>query len=111
MPRKLALLACLAAFGAIPGHAANPFITSIYTADPSAHVWSDGRLYVYPSRDIDPPRGAGLMDPSPLFSTGTMVDWRDEGEILNTSQVPWAVKEGGCVWAPDAGPCDGTYSP
>ena len=27
----------------------NPFITSIYAADPSAHVWADGRLYVYPS--------------------------------------------------------------
>ena len=34
----------------------NPFITHIYTADPSAHVWEDGRLYVYPSQDIYPPR-------------------------------------------------------
>ena len=24
----------------------NPFITHMYTADPSAHVWEDGRLYV-----------------------------------------------------------------
>ena len=27
--------------------AANPIITSIYTADPSARVWADGRLYLY----------------------------------------------------------------
>src|SRR5436853_1787662 len=27
--------------------AGNPFVASIYTADPSAHVWKDGRLYVY----------------------------------------------------------------
>ena len=40
----------------------NPFITSIYTADPAAHVWSDGRLYVYPSHDTDPPLGSNLMD-------------------------------------------------
>ena len=35
----------------------NPFVTHIYTADPSGHVWQDGRLYVYASHDIDPPRG------------------------------------------------------
>ena len=29
-----------------------PLVTDIYTADPSAHVF-DGRLYVYPSHDID----------------------------------------------------------
>ena len=30
-----------------------PLVTDIYTADPSAHVWSDGKLYIYPSHDID----------------------------------------------------------
>ena len=40
----------------------NPFITELYLADPSAHVWSDGRLYVYPSHDVAPPRGCDLMD-------------------------------------------------
>src|SRR5690606_19050867 len=29
-----------------------PLISEIYTADPSAHVW-DGKIYVYPSHDID----------------------------------------------------------
>jgi beta-xylosidase len=109
MARKLTLLACIAAFGVIPGHAANPFITSIYTADPSAHVWSDGRLYVYPSRDMDPPRGCDLMDHYHVFSTDNMVDWRDEGEILNSSQVSWGRKEGGFMWAPDAAYRNGTY--
>jgi hypothetical protein len=89
--------------------AANPFITSIYTADPSAHVWSDGRLYVYPSRDMDPPRGCDLMDHYHVFSTDNMVDWRDEGEILNASQVEWGRKEGGFMWAPDAAYRNGTY--
>jgi hypothetical protein len=88
---------------------ANPFITSIFTADPSAHVWADGRLYVYPSRDIDPPRGCDLMDHYHVFSTDNMVDWRDEGEILNASQVPWGRPEGGFMWAPDCAYKDGTY--
>src|SRR6266568_4744479 len=90
-------------------HAANPFITSIYTADPSAHVWSDGRLYVYPSRDIDPPRGCDLMDRYHVFSTADMVNWRDEGEILRANQVPWGRKEGGFMWAPDCAYRKGTY--
>ena len=89
--------------------AANPFITSIYTADPSAHVWADGRLYVYPSRDIDPPRGCDLMDRYHVFSTEDMVNWRDEGEILRASQVPWGRPEGGFMWAPDCAYKDGTY--
>lgn len=88
---------------------ANPFITSIYTADPSAHVWADGRLYVYPSRDMDPPRGCDLMDRYHAFSTDDMVNWRDEGEILRASQVSWGRPEGGFMWAPDCAYRNGTY--
>ncbi|MDB6019743.1 MAG: Xylan 1,4-beta-xylosidase [Pedosphaera sp.] len=88
--------------------AANPFITSIYTADPSAHVWSDGRLYVYPSHDIDPPVGSNLMDRYHVYSTEDMVNWQDEGEILNSSQVSWSTQPG-FMWAPDCAFKNGTY--
>lgn len=91
------------------GFGANPFITSIYTADPSAHVWADGRLYVYPSRDMDPPRGCDLMDRYHVFSTDDLAHWRDEGEILRASQVAWGRSEGGFMWAPDCAYRDGTY--
>lgn len=87
----------------------NPFVTSIYTADPSAHVWKDGRLYVYPSHDIDPPRGCDLMDRYHVFSTNDMVHWKDHGEILNSSQVGWGRKEGGFMWAPDCAYKNGKY--
>jgi hypothetical protein len=89
--------------------AANPFITSIYTADPAAHVWSDGRLYVYPSHDVDPPQGCNLMDRYHVFSTEDMVHWRDEGEILRSSQVPWSGPPGGFMWAPDCAYANGKY--
>ena len=89
--------------------APNPFIRHIYTADPSAHVWADGRLYVYASHDIDPPRGCDLMDQYHVFSTDDMVHWTDHGEILRASQVPWGRKEGGFMWAPDCAYKDGTY--
>jgi hypothetical protein len=97
----------LLAAASSPG--ANPFITSIYTADPSAHVWADGRLYVYPSHDMDPARGCDLMDRYHVFSTDNMADWRDEGEILRASQVTWGRPEGGFMWAPDCAYKDGTY--
>ena len=49
--------------------APNPFIRHMYTADPSARVWDDGRLYVYASHDIDPPQGCDLMDRYHVFSS------------------------------------------
>ena len=86
-----------------------PVGESLYTADPSAHVWADGRLYVYASHDIAPPRGCDLMDRYHVFSTDDMVHWTDHGEILNSSQVPWGRKEGGFMWAPDCAYKNGTY--
>ncbi|MGC9942283.1 MAG: family 43 glycosylhydrolase [Verrucomicrobiota bacterium] len=89
--------------------AGNPFITSIYTADPAAHVWSDGRLYVYASHDMDPPRGCDLMDRYHVFSTSDMVNWRDEGEILRSSEIVWSQPPGGFMWAPDCAYANGKY--
>ena len=89
--------------------APNPFVRHIFTADPSARVWEDGRLYVYASHDMDPPRGCDLMDRYHVFSTDDMVHWKDHGEILNASQVPWGRKEGGFMWAPDCAYKNGTY--
>jgi len=87
----------------------NPFVRDIFTADPSAHVWEDGRLYVYPSHDIDPPRGCDLMDKYHVYSTDDMVNWVDHGEILAAAQVPWGRPEGGFMWAPDCAYRNGTY--
>ena len=65
----------------------NPFITELYLADPSAHVWDDGRLYVYPSHDVATPRGCDLMDGYHVFSTTDMVNWTDHGEFLHSRDV------------------------
>ena len=87
----------------------NPFVRNMYTADPSAHVWADGRLYVYASHDIDPPRGCDLMDQYHVWSTDDMVHWTDHGEILRASQVSWGRPEGGFMWAPDCAFKNGIY--
>lgn len=95
--------------------AENPFIRldaqgdTIYTADASAHVWADGRLYVYPSHDVTPPKSCDLMDKYHVFSTDDMINWTDHGQILEAAQVPWGRPEGGFMWAPDCAYKDGTY--
>jgi hypothetical protein len=92
--------------------ALNPFVRDIYTADPSAHVWADGRLYVYPSHDNDPPRGCDLMDKYHVYSTDDMVNWTDHGQILEASQVPWGeplANGGKFMWAPDCAYKNGKY--
>lgn len=95
------------------GLASNPFIKrevhGYYAADPSAHVWNDGRLYIYASRDVEPSRGCDLMDGYRVYSTDDMVTWKDHGQILHSSEVSWGRPEGGFMWAPDCAYKNGTY--
>ena len=81
----------------------------MYTADPTARVWDDGRLYLYPSTDVAPPRGCDLMDGYHVFSTDDMVNWTDHGEFLHSRDVDWGRKEGGFMWAPDCVYKNGKY--
>lgn len=91
-------------------YAGNPIITSMFTADPSAHVWEEGgKIYIYASHDIFPSRGCDLMDKYHVFSSDNMVTWKDEGEILSSDDVSWGRPEGGFMWAPDAAYESGTY--
>ncbi len=89
-----------------------PLLTSIYTADPSAHVF-DGRLYIYCSHDID--GGTAFDDDGGHF---VMEDYHvlrldspdgpatDCGVALHLRDVPWAAQQ---MWAPDAARRDGRY--
>lgn len=89
-----------------------PLVSEIFTADPSAHVFN-GKLYVYPSHDID----AGIPDDD-LGTQYAMKDYRvlsmdrPGGEVtihpvaIDVAQIPWASKQ---TWAPDAAYKNGTY--
>ncbi|HXH15732.1 MAG TPA: glycoside hydrolase family 43 protein [Sphingomonas sp.] len=89
-----------------------PLVTSIYTADPSAHVFG-GKIYVYPSHDID----VKIADDD-LGNQYAMRDYRvlsmDRigGPVkvnpvaLDVKDVPWASQQ---MWAPDAAYKNGTY--
>lgn len=53
MKIKLAFVIIILAFQSIK--AQNPIVPAgLYIADPSAHVWKDGKMYVYGSRDESP---------------------------------------------------------
>ena len=89
-----------------------PLVTSIYTADPSAHVFN-GKIYIYPSHDV-----ATDIPDDDLGSEYAMHDYivlsmdRIGGPVtinpvaLDVKDVPWASKQ---MWAPDAAYKDGTY--
>ena len=91
---------------------AQPLVTKIFAADPSAHVFN-GRIYVYPSHDVD----AGIPDDD-LGNQYAMHDYRvlsmdrPGGPVtihpvgIDVKQIPWASKQ---TWAPDAAYKNGIY--
>lgn len=87
----------------------NPIVSHMFTADASAHVWEDGRLYVYPSTDTSPPTNYSSMDGYHIFSTDDLITWVDHGESLHSRDVPWGIDTGGNMWAPDCAYKEGTY--
>jgi len=89
-----------------------PLVSHVYTADPSARVF-DGRIYIYPSHDIDsgvPQSGQGDhfdMQDYHVFSMDSVGgDVTDHGVALKLADIPWASRQ---LWAPDAAYKEGTY--
>ncbi len=89
-----------------------PLVSGIFTADPSAHVFN-GRIYIYPSHDID--AGIGENDNGDHFA---MKDYHvfsmdsiggkvtDHGVALDVKDIPWAGRQ---LWAPDVAFKNGIY--
>lgn len=87
-------------------------VPELYTADPHAHVF-DGRLYIYPSHDIDagiPENDNGdhfAMRDYHVYSMdeidGTVTD---HGVALDVDDVPWASRQ---MWDCDCASRDGRY--
>ncbi|QKG51792.1 glycoside hydrolase family 43 protein [Hymenobacter sp. BRD67] len=91
---------------------AEPLISSIYTADPSAHVFN-GRIYIYPSHDIEsgiPENDSGdhfaMRDYHVLSMDSVGGKVTDHGMALAIKDIPWAGRQ---LWAPDAAVKNGTY--
>src|SRR5271154_6166898 len=89
-----------------------PLVTSIYTADPSAHVFH-GKIYVYPSHDVptdipDDDLGSeyAMHDYRVLKMDGIGAPVKIGPVALDVKKVPWASKQ---MWAPDAAYRNGVY--
>ncbi len=89
-----------------------PLIKTIYTADPSAHVFN-GKIYIYPSHDIDagiPENDNGdhfaMRDYHILSMNAIGGPVTDHGVALDIKNIPWAGRQ---LWAPDAAYKNGTY--
>lgn len=92
----------------------NPLVKTIYSADPSAHVWETDpdTLYVYPSHDRYPHRGCDRMDGFHVYSTKDMMNFKDEGEIFSAYDLEWGMtteNDATFMWAPDAAYKNGKY--
>ncbi|WP_246558908.1 glycoside hydrolase family 43 protein [Hymenobacter piscis] len=91
---------------------AQPLISNIYTADPSAHVFN-GKIYIYPSHDIEtgmPENDNGdhfaMRDYHILSMDSVGGPVTDHGAALDVQDIPWAGRQ---LWAPDAAYKNGAY--
>ncbi len=88
--------------------AQNPLITDQFTADPTARVF-EGKVYVYPSHDVNCDTGWFCMKDYHVFSSEDLVNWTDHGVIVDQEEVAWVNSDANAMWAPDAHFKNGTY--
>ena len=88
--------------------APNPILGSrFFVPDVEAHVWPDGRVYLYGSLDL-PGRMEYCSDRYHVFSSDNLTDWVDHGVAFSLQDTAWA-KDLGALYAPDCAYRDGTY--
>ena len=107
MKRTITFAILLSLLFTAPVFAQNPldFGSDIRTADPSAHVWADGRLYIYASHDEECQEDFWMKDWH-VFSTDDLIHWTDHGACLSVEDLSWADNY---AWAPDCASKDGKY--
>lgn len=105
---RSSLLAAAALLAATPlANAGNPLIPTVYSADPSAHIWpGDGRLWIHASHDQPGTNTHDTMVSYHVFSSSDLVNWTDYGVVLHLKDVKWAISH---LWAIDCVLRDGTY--
>jgi beta-xylosidase len=81
------------------------FGSNVRTADPSGHVWADGKIYLYTSHDEECQPDFFMKDWH-VFSSGDLVNWTDHGPCLSVDDLSWADNY---AWAPDCAYKNGQY--
>lgn len=88
--QALLIFDCLIALPSIVT-ADNPFVQTIYTADPAPLV-HNGRVYVYTGHDEDGSTYFDMRDWR-LFSSDDMANWQHHGSPLSLETFPWASRD------------------
>jgi beta-xylosidase len=104
---KLASLALFALLAAPLAQAQNPLALGkdLRTADPSGHVWRDGKMWLYTSHDEECQADFHMKDWT-AFSSTDLVHWTNHGAVLSVKDLKWADDY---AWAPDAAYKNGKY--
>ena len=86
----------------------NPLLPNhIFVPDCEAHVWADGRIYLYGSLDIMGNRSF-CSDVHHVYSSDDLLHWVDHGVAFSLADSTWA-KDCGVLYAPDCCYRDGWY--
>jgi len=101
---KTALLLTLTSSIALAQNPLN-FGSNIKTADPSGHIWADGKMYLYTSHDEECQQDFHMKDWH-TFSSSDLLNWTDHGPSLSVDDLTWADD---FAWAPDAAYKNGKY--
>lgn len=84
----------------------NPLnLGEILTADPSGHVWKDGKMCLYTSHDEECQEDFWMKDWH-VFSSVDLINWTDQGVCLTVDSLSWADNY---AWAPDCAYKNGKY--
>lgn len=89
--------------------AQNPIVPAgIYIADPAAHVWDDGKLYVYGS--VDETTDYYCSHRHHVLSTEDMTNWTLHENVISSKGADDAIPySDSLMYAPDCQYKDGTY--
>ena len=104
IPAILFIVSCLI----VPAIGLNPMLPiDQFIPDPEAHVWDDGRMYIYGSNDSGNFWCSSIYK---VFSSSDLINWTNHGVSFQSSgpddQVPWIDSR---LYAPDAMYNNGTY--
>jgi hypothetical protein len=91
---------------AMSGYADNPIFRDVYTADPSAYIGHDGRMYVVCTHDHPDASDYSMLWDYYVFSSSDMVNWQNHGVVFDArSDSGWA----NLAYAPSMAYRNGTY--
>ena len=89
-------------------YAHNPLLpTDLFIPDVEAHVWQDGRVYLYGSFDLQG-KLTYCCDEYHVYSSDNMIDWVDHGVSFRLSDTDWA-RDQAALYAPDCAYRNGVY--